>query len=149
MFNEDRIDNSTTGGLAVIVMFVLLALFLILAFRGYILAPAMAEEISSTASWYDYKSCKQEGTSAKYTANGERFNHNALTGASWDYPFGTKLLITNLQNNKQVIIRINDRGPAKRLVKKGRIIDLSRAAFQEIANLKMGIIKVKIEKLKL
>lgn len=98
-----------------------------------------------TASWYSYESCVAEGTSGRYTASGERFNHQDLTCASWDYKFGTQVKVTNLKNGKSVIARVNDRGPAKRLYKKGRVIDLSKASFARIADLREGVIPVKIE----
>ena len=75
------------------------------------------------------------------TANGEIFSNNGLTAAYNHVPLGTMLEITNLKNNKNVIVRINDRcGVDSR-------IDLSQKAFSSIADLKSGIIKVKIIKL--
>ncbi len=102
---------------------------------------ARAEE----ASYYTYQSCVREGTSGVFTASGERFNENDLTAAMWHAAFGTLVRVTNLANGKSVVVRINDRGPARRLVKRGRVIDLSKGAFQRIANLKDGVIKVKLE----
>lgn len=78
-----------------------------------------------------------------HTANKEVFDPKAMTCATYNYPFNTMLKVTNLKNNKFVIVRVNDRGPNKRL---GRVIDLSRGAFQRIAKLDEGIIEVKIEK---
>lgn len=103
---------------------------------------------AETASWYSYESCIKEGTSGRFTASGEKFNHNELTAASWKYPFGTKVKVTNLKNGKSTTVKINDRGPSKRLVKKGRVIDLSKAAFQSISPLSAGVIPVRIEVLK-
>ena len=103
---------------------------------------------AETASYYTYESCVREGTSGVWTASGERFDEDALTAAMWGVPFGTYVKVTNLANNKSVIVRINDRGPAKRLVKKGRVIDLSKGAFEKIADLRMGVIKVRVEVLK-
>lgn len=80
----------------------------------------------------------------KHTASGEVFDPQALTCASWDYHFGTRLKITNAKNNKTVVVRVNDRGPNKRL---GRAIDLTRHAFSKIANLKQGLALVKIERI--
>ncbi len=75
------------------------------------------------------------------TANGEIFSNTQLTAAYNHVPLGTMLEITNLKNNKNVIVRINDRcGVDSR-------IDLSQKAFSSIADLKSGIIKVKIIKL--
>jgi len=80
----------------------------------------------------------------KHTANGDVFNPEEMTCASWHHPFETRLKVTNLENGKSIIVRVNDRGPNKRL---GRVIDLSREAFRKIANLKQGLIPVDIEQL--
>lgn len=77
------------------------------------------------------------------TANGETFNMNKLTAAHPSLPFGTWVRVTNLRNGKEVIVRINDRGPYV----KGRVIDLSVGAAKEIGLLKSGITKVKLEAL--
>jgi rare lipoprotein A len=74
------------------------------------------------------------------TASGERFDNNAMTAAHKTLPFGTEVNVTNLNNGKSITVRINDRGPFV----KGRIIDLSRAAFSQIEDLDRGVIKVKI-----
>ena len=78
-----------------------------------------------TASWYD---CATPGqcSKSKITANGEKFNPNALTAAHKTLPFGTRVKVTH--KGKSVIVRINDRGPFV----KGRSIDLSRAAARKI-----------------
>lgn len=99
-----------------------------------------------TASYYTLKSCLREGTSG-IMANGRKLDDNAFTCASWDHKFGTKLRITNIQNGKSVIVAVTDRGPAKRLYRKGRIIDLSKAEFKSIGETKKGIIEIKVEKL--
>ncbi|HFD10963.1 MAG TPA: septal ring lytic transglycosylase RlpA family protein [Crenotrichaceae bacterium] len=75
------------------------------------------------------------------TASGERYNKNALTAAHNTYPFGTQLRVTNLDNNKNVIVKVNDRGPHTA----GRIIDLSREAARQLGFIKQGLTKVTIE----
>ena len=102
---------------------------------------------ADTASYYTYDSCRKEGTSGVYTASGKRFNENDLTCAMRSRAWGSMFKVTNLANGKSVIVRLNDFGPNKKLWNKGRKIDLSKGAFQKIANLKDGIIKVRIEKL--
>ena len=82
--------------------------------------------------------------SGRKTASGKIFDKNALTCAHNKYPFGTKLKVTNPKNGKSVIVIVTDRGGFNKL---GRIIDLSEGAFKQIASLKSGVIKVKIEKL--
>ncbi|MBS1518462.1 MAG: septal ring lytic transglycosylase RlpA family protein [Bacteroidetes bacterium] len=74
------------------------------------------------ASWYG------PGFHGRKTANGERFNTNEMTAAHKTLPFNTLVKVTNLSNDMSVIVRINDRGPYVR----GRIIDLSKAAKQEL-----------------
>lgn len=84
------------------------------------------------ASWYG------PNHHGKKTANGERFNQNALTAAHPTLPFGTKVKVTNTLNNKSIVVRINDRGPYA----KGRIIDLSRGAAAKLDLIKQGVAPV-------
>lgn len=77
----------------------------------------------------------------KKTANGEIFNENSLTAAHKTLPFGTRVKVTNLDNGKSVVVRINNRGPYS----KGRVIDLSKAAFSKIASTSKGVTRVKLE----
>jgi len=93
------------------------------------------------ASWYSRLS---PGIN-KRTANNEIFDDRKMTAAMWDVPFNQKIKVTNLNNGKSVIVRINDRGPHKRYFRKGRIIDLSKNAFSKISGLKKGLINVEIE----
>lgn len=74
------------------------------------------------------------------TASGERFSQQAASAAHLRLPFGTKVKVTNIANNKSVVVRINDRGPYIR----GRIIDLSKAMFKKIADPKVGVIDVTV-----
>lgn len=73
------------------------------------------------------------------TANGETFNMYELTAAHKTLPFGTLLEVENLDNNKKVIVRINDRGPFA----KNRILDLSYAAAKKIDMIKSGTAKIR------
>lgn len=76
------------------------------------------------------------------TSSGEIFNQNKLTCAHRKYLFNTMLRVTNLQNDRSVIVRVNDRGPYKYA---GRIIDLSKAAANKIGMVKNGVVSVKVE----
>lgn len=87
------------------------------------------------ASWYG------EAFNGKMTANGEIYDMNDFTAAHRTLPFGTKVKVVNLLNNKTIIVRINDRGPFK----DDRIIDVSKAAAEELDFIKNGIIPVRIE----
>lgn len=79
------------------------------------------------------------------TANMEIFNDKELTCAIWDVPFGTLIKVTNVANGRSVIVRVNDRGPAKRLVRGGRVIDLTKSAFSRLADTDEGLIRVELE----
>lgn len=91
------------------------------------LAIARANYMMGIASWYGYESGKRYRRRPR-TASGEYFNPTELTAAHKTLPFGTMVLVTNLVNNKTVLVKINDRGPFAH----GRIIDLSRAAANAI-----------------
>ena len=93
------------------------------------------------ASWYS----RHDPGINRRTANNEIFNDQALTAAMWNVPFHQLVKVTNLDNGKSVIVRVNDRGPHKRFVRKGRMIDLSRQAFTRIASPRKGLINVQIE----
>jgi rare lipoprotein A len=77
----------------------------------------------------------------KQTSNGETFDMHSLTAAHRTFPFGTKVRVTNLENNKTVIVRVNDRGPFK----EGRIMDLSMGAAKEIDLILNGTARARIE----
>ena len=81
------------------------------------------------ASWYGIQFHQ------KKTANGERFDMMAMTAAHKTLPFQTRVCVRSLVNGKEVLVRINDRGPYAQ----GRIIDLSRAAADQIGLTSMGI----------
>ena len=80
--------------------------------------PSGTEVDRGRASWYG------PGFHGKRTASGERFDMNELTAAHRTLPFGTRVRVRNVQNGREVVVRINDRGPRIR----DRIIDLSKAA---------------------
>ena len=110
---------------------VIVTLILLASVSGYVFAE------TGIASWYGGGEKLN-----KYTANGDVFSPNEDTCASYAYKFGTLLKVTNVENGKSVIVRVNDRGPNKRL---GRVIDLSKGAFSKIASVKKGLIKVNVE----
>jgi peptidoglycan lytic transglycosylase len=75
------------------------------------------------------------------TASGEIFNMNDLTAAHPRLAFGTRVKVTNLENRRSVMVRINDRGPFIH----GRVIDLSQAAATELQMVKRGLAQAKLE----
>ena len=95
------------------------------------------------------KSFSQEGQASYYadkfhgrsTASGEKYDKTLFTGAHMTLPYGTNLKVTNLENKKSVVVRVNDRGPFS----PNRIIDLSRAAAEALDIIAKGVAKVRIE----
>jgi rare lipoprotein A len=91
----------------------------------------------------------QEGMASFYggdfhgrkTANGEIYDMYTMTAAHRALPFNTRVLVTNLDNGKEVEVRINDRGPFI----KGRIIDLSYGAARKIGMVGPGTARVRLE----
>ena len=110
--------------------------------RSYIIAgkryyPTLAkvgDKLHGIASWYGPK------FHAKLTSNGETYNMYAMTAAHKTLPMNTMVRVENLENGKEVVVRINDRGPFVT----GRIIDLSNKAAHKIDMVKKGTAKIKL-----
>ncbi len=77
----------------------------------------------------------------RQTASGEVFRQDQMTAAHRTYPFGTVLRVINTTNSREVIVRVNDRGP----VKQSRVIDLSRRAAEDLRMTRDGVVRVRIE----
>jgi rare lipoprotein A len=89
------------------------------------------------ASWYGPR------FHGRLTANGEIYDQMAYTAAHKSLPFGTSLILTNKQNDKSIVVRINDRGPYI----PGRKIDLSKKAAIELDAYEKGVINLSVEKI--
>lgn len=103
-------------------------------FRNYPLRDVLAED-EGVASYYHNK------FHGRRTANGERYDRTQLTAAHRDYPFGSWLRVVSLENGNDVIVRVNDRGPFVR----SRVIDLSRAAAEQLDMIHDGVMRVRVE----
>ncbi len=79
------------------------------------------------------------------TASGERFNKNAMTAAHRTLPMQTRVRVTNQNNGRSVILRINDRGPYGN---KRRIIDVSEGAARKLDMIEAGVVPVRVEVIK-
>lgn len=126
---EERYRNLISGAIGFALFSFAFFLFAICSCRG------------AVASWYgeEYRGYPM--------ANGQPFDPQKPICASWHYKFGTRLKVTNLDNGKSTIVTCLDRGPAKRLVRQGRVIDLSESSFAKIADTNLGLIRVRIRKL--
>ncbi len=98
-------------------------------------APAAQSLGDGVASYYGRR------FHGRRTANGERFDMNQLTAAHRTLPFGSRVRVTNPRTGRSVVVRINDRGPFVR----GRHIDLSRRAAEEIGIIRRGHADVRLE----
>jgi len=92
------------------------------------------EAETGVASYY---ASKFEG---RKTASGERYEADEMTAAHPTLPFGTRVRVTNLENEKTVEVRINDRGPFR----KGRVIDLSHRAAEKLGIVRRGLARVAV-----
>ncbi len=86
-------------------------------------------------SWYG------PGFHGRRTANGEVFDTHELTMAHRSLPMGTSVRVTNLENGRSVVLRVNDRGPYVR----GRVADLSHAAAERLGFVDEGVVPARIE----
>jgi rare lipoprotein A (peptidoglycan hydrolase) len=102
--------------------------------RSFRYLSPMAGGETGFASWYGGY------FHGRRTANGETYDINKFTAAHKALPFGTRVLVTNLENQQSVLVKINDRGPFK----PSRIIDLSPEAFKQIGYLGKGVLRVKL-----
>ena len=106
-------------------------------------APARALDVQEgLASYY---ADRFEG---RTTASGTVFNNDALVAAHPSYPFGSVVRVTNLTNSRSVDLRVVDRGPAVAIRARGVIIDVSRAAAQQLRFITDGRTRVRVEVLK-
>ena len=99
---------------------------------GEVIAPGT--KIVGKASYYG------DEFHGRQTANGEIYDRNKISAAHKTLPFGTIVKVKNLRNNREIIVRINDRGPFVA----GRIIDLSYSAAKELDMLRDGVIDVEL-----
>jgi len=88
-----------------------------------------------------YASYYHDKFNGRKTASGEVFDNSKFTAANRTLPFGTNIKVTNLDNGKSVIVKVNDRGPYH----SSRALDMSKAAFDEIGNINHGTIPVEYE----
>lgn len=113
----------------------IICLWLFLLVSNFLLAQRGEKEVKTgKASYYGHKFHNRR------TASGISYDRNAYTCAHKEFPFGTKLLVKNPFNDKEVVVEVTDRGPFKR----GRIIDLSWAAAKDLDIVRHGIATVEV-----
>lgn len=113
-------------------------IFLGICFALFTLSGLSAQNKYVKTGYASFYADKFEG---RQTANGEIYYHAKKTAAHRTLPFGSIVKVTNLENNKYVVVRINDRGPYV----DNRLIDLSKSAAKELGFIEKGLAKVKVE----
>ena len=114
---------------------------------GVTISPSSNAQQSAQAKqphhWYQIGRASWYGRffQGRETADGENFDMNAMTCAHRTLPMGALVRVTNLENNRSVVVRVNDRGPVPR----NRVIDLSYAAARYLGFGKQGIAPVRLE----
>jgi rare lipoprotein A len=111
---------------------------------------AKSYEETGVASWYGYETLRNN--KGRMTANGEVFDPKQMTAAHKYLPLPTHVKVTNLENNRSIIVRVNDRGPfpSDRNPSSGdRIIDLSAGAAKKLGFYQKGLARVKVETIEL
>lgn len=106
--------------------------------KTYYPSEVKSYKATGLASWYG------EDFHNRKTANGETYNMYDMTAAHKTLPLPSVVRVTNLENGRSVVVRVNDRGPFK----KNRVIDLSRRAAEELDIIGSGLAKVKVEYLR-
>jgi len=102
-------------------------------------AAAQSYREEGLASWYGFETYRQKG--GHMTANGEAFDPRGMNAAHKYLPLPTFVRVTNLENNRRIIVRVNDRGPFV----PGRIIDLSAGAAKKLGFHDQGTARVRVE----
>jgi len=105
------------------------------AASGGAMTGAVGETQTGLAAYYSHR------FQSRRTASGERFDSSALTTAHRTLPFGTKVRVTNVRNNRSVVLRVNDRGPTQT----GRIVDMSPEAAGRLGFVRSGLTEVTVE----
>lgn len=100
--------------------------------------PQKVMSLIGVASYYSYECADRP------MANGKIFDPEKRTCASWFYKFGTVLIVRSLDTGRETEVIVTDRGPNRRLVKQGRIIDLSKRSFEDICPLRRGLTQVSV-----
>ena len=96
----------------------------------------MVQTQEGRASYYSIRS-----NGGRHTASGERLCEDSMTAAHRNLPMGTQVRVTNLNNGRSVVVRINNRGPFIR----GRIIDVTKGAARELNMIRSGVVPVEVE----
>lgn len=98
--------------------------------------PGVVETLQGRASYY------ADSLAGNSTASGEPYDPSELTAASRDLPFGTRVRVTRVDTGASVVVRVNDRGP---FGDRRRILDLSRAAAEQLDMIRAGVISIEAE----
>jgi len=120
---------------------IFIATSLILVSSGAAKAQPVSEITSDIKSYFGTASYYADKFTGRKTANGDNYDPQKFTAACNVLPLGTWIKVTNLRNNKSIIVRINDRLHANM----NRLVDLSKVAAHQLGYIQRGLAKVKVE----
>lgn len=120
---------------------IFIVITLILASSGAVKAQPVSEIVSDIKSYFGTASFYADKFTGRKTATGDNYDPQKFTAACNVLPLGTWIKVTNLKNNKSIIVRINDRLHANM----NRLVDLSKVAADQLGYMQRGLAKVKVE----
>jgi rare lipoprotein A len=119
---------------------VLCAVLFCLAYSGPAFARSLACRNTRPAIQTGYASFYASNLAGQPTSSGEPYNASAFTAAHLTLPMNTKILVTNRQNGKSIVLRVNDRGPHTQ----GRVLDISRAAAYALRMKGLAFVSIRV-----
>lgn len=128
-------------GWCVVGMLAAVTLVLVAAARPAVSASPRPVQLG-LASWYG------PGFHGEETASGEIFDQREMVAAHRSLPLGSVVRVTNLENQRRVVLRVIDRGPYGRNYRKGTIIDVSKGAARRLGFVRDGLVRVRVEVLR-
>lgn len=127
--------QSKTKNIFLLFLMIIMTFALTMSFSKIKVEPSIEVYEQGRASYYGFQFLGRK------TACGDIFTEHEYTCAHKYLPFGTKIKVTNVDNNRSVIVRVNDRGPFV----KGRIVDLSIQSAKELGLIQSGVANVQVE----
>lgn len=143
MFPDSMMSTASPRGKWVFRAMLLLGLYSGAHHGAYAAAPPVESKAKATQTGLaSYYSRRFDG---KKTAGGETFSNDELVAAHRTHPLGTRVRVTNLENDESVVVRISDRGASAENRREGVIIDVSQAAATRLKMIKDGRVKVRVD----
>lgn len=132
----------TKRHLALVALWIGIVCLMVLAMAGGCSQKAWAFECET--SYFTRTSCIKESGQCVMANGRELQDEGQYLAASWDFKLNSYIRVKNLHNGREIVAKVGDRGPAKRLYKRGRRLDLNLAAARALGFVKQGLAKVEV-----